>query len=99
MYHGDIRPRYIAVSSDDKNNFILCDRLKHTEDAFELQKKYLKKHKRKVYWSPNVLKSIVNNNREFLGSEYKNEMFSLGLLMLEVGCGHSIQDIYNLQTG
>lgn len=36
MFHGDIRPRYIAISSDRKNQFILCDRLKHSGDAFEL---------------------------------------------------------------
>lgn len=45
---------------------------------------------KKLYWSPNVLKSIGKNDRELIGSEYKNEMFSLGLLMLEIGCGRSI---------
>ena len=68
----------------------MCDRLRHPEDAFELQKKYLNSPDRKVYWSPNVIKSICKNNRDLIGSEYKNEMFSLGLLMLEIGCGKSI---------
>ena len=36
MFHGDIRPRYIAMSSGKEKLFILCDRLKHSEDAYEL---------------------------------------------------------------
>ena len=74
------------MSSDKKNNFILCDRLKHTEDAFTLQQRLLRDPKRRLYLSPSLLKGLISNNRDVIGSEYKNEMFALGLLMLEMAC-------------
>ena len=38
-----------------------------------------------MYLSPSLFKALVTGNKEIAGSEYKNEMFALGLLMLEIG--------------
>lgn len=44
-----------------------------------------------MYVSPCLLKALVTGNRELAGSEYKNEMFALGMLMLEIGCLGDVQ--------
>lgn len=37
-----------------------------------------------------MLKEIYSNSEKFSSDEFKNECFSLGLVLLELGIGHSI---------
>lgn len=95
--HGDLSPGVIFL--DDSNNFVLADRLK-SKARFpqNLIDKLLRKNK--LYIPPEVFRAIKAKDSKALDqvNPFKSDVFSLGMVFLEVGNMVDVTDIYGLHN-
>ena len=47
-----------------------------------------------IYMSPEFYSKLEGNNKEVVLDEFKNDIFSLGITILELGIGHEIKECY-----
>ena len=91
IYHGDIRPELICFDVTD-NAFVLLDRPFGNQDSVELQKKKVASNE-KLFMSPQLFDNIVHDGTRRVNS-LKSEIFSLGMVILDIFFGDWIQDWY-----
>ena len=94
QYHGNIQPLNIAY---DKSTML--SKLIDTTEATgpEMQKKMLDKGL-PIYQSPLTYFHLSLNNINIIPDPVKEDVFALGLTLLEIGNQQSVQDIYNKKT-
>ena len=95
MVHGDVRPMYIDfVEEDSGARCKLLDRMGDPNPPNQVQVKNMKK-KKNLYMSPTLYKCLIQRENKVRHNPYKSDVFSLGVVILEAGLLHSIQDIYD----
>ena len=92
MYHGDMRPSMIGMNKDKKQYFI-NDRLKNQKPADKAQTDNLIDEK-DLYMSPDLYKRIEGNDKDQNFDPQKNDLFSLGMILLQLGTMKSQQNLY-----
>ncbi len=91
--HGDIRPQYIGISHATNQAEIL-DRLADPAPLEKVQTGHIV-NKKNLYMSPELYKKLQGKNKLIKYDPAKNDLYGLGLSILEAGTGHNVQDIYN----
>ncbi len=98
--HGDLQPLYVGWDPE-KNESRLIDKSETlTNDAaiIQAQKNRLISGQ-PLYLSPTMYSNLKKGNTKFQFDRNKEDAFALGLLVLEAGNGHSIQNIYDAKAG
>lgn len=91
--HGDIRPQYIGISHATNQAEIL-DRLADPAPVEKVQTGHIV-NKKNLYMSPELYKKLQGKDKMIKYDPAKNDLYGLGLSILEAGNGRSIQDIYS----
>lgn len=90
---GDLRPLFISVDNQAKE-YKLCDRLKHESDARQAQMNNMISSL-DMYCSPELYNLIKTKEKDISTIDlYKNDTFSLGMILLELGIMEDIQGCY-----
>lgn len=90
--HGDIRPSSIAVLEEGKK-YKLIDRADTSTPAFTTQQNYLYSCK-DLYVTPQTYAALKRNQPKPNENEYKSDVFSFGLCILEAGLKRGVGSIY-----
>lgn len=90
--HGDIRPSSIAVMEEGKC-FKLIDRADSSVSAVQSQLNYIFSGK-EIYLTPQLYNALKKNNMKINHNEYKSDVFSFGLCILEAGLKRGVNAIY-----
>lgn len=96
MVHGDIRPKYISFEPEAET-FKLSDRLGDPTPPNQVQINNYRNNDN-LYVSPLIFEAIIQEKQKLKHNPYKSDIFSLGLIILEVGLGKNIQQIYDLEN-
>ena len=92
LSHGDIRPQLIGYDKS-RNHFEILDRLADPTPIERCQTNNLV-NKKDIYLSPQLYKKLKGKDKSVSYSAQKNDIFALGLTILYLGEGKSVQDIY-----
>ena len=97
--HGDIRPQLIGIDKQPQEDgqlmekdYIL-DRLADPSPLERIQSQNIIL-KRELYMSPEVWKKLQGKDKTAKYNAFANDLYSLGLVMLQAGVKGTIQDIY-----
>lgn len=90
--HGDIRPQLIGYDKQ-QNHFALLDRLSDPTSVERCQTNNIV-NKKDIYMSPELYKKLKGKNKTLTYNAQKNDIFSLGLTLLFLGTGESVQSFY-----
>lgn len=95
MVHGDVRPKYIDFKqADDERPCKLLDRMGDPNPPNQVQLKNMRMNY-SLYMSPSLYKNLAQKESKVRHNPYKSDVFSLGVIVLESGLLHSVQDIYD----
>ena len=92
LAHGDIKPQLIGYDKFN-NHFKILDRLNDMSLIERYQINQIINGK-DIYVSPDLYKKIKSKNKNAQVDYYKNDIFALGLTLLYIGNGTSVQNIY-----
>jgi len=92
LTHGDIRPQYLGYNPQGKEVQIL-DRLADPTPLEKTQASHIIQ-KKPLYMCPELYKKLQGKDKMIKYDPSKNDMYALGLSVLEAGNGQSVQDIY-----
>lgn len=92
LSHGDIRPQLIGFDKQSKH-FEILDRLADPTSIERCQTNNLV-NKKDIYLAPQLYKKLKGKDKGATFNAQKNDIFALGLTILYLGEGKSIQDIY-----
>ncbi len=96
--HGLVNLDHILVL--DQNLFKSCLSERILEHSADLKQNYLDlKNGKDLYLSPEIFTNLSKRNIKFKLNPFKSDLFSLGLVILQLGTLKSIQKIYDKQTG
>jgi hypothetical protein len=95
LKHGDLRPLYIGKDKKTGNHQIL-DRFKDLSDTVRVQQNNLI-NKRDLYMSPQLYKKVGGKVKNQQFNPQKNDAFSLGMSMLQLGTQDHLGDCYQKQ--
>ena len=90
--HGDIRPLNIGYYKAN-NQFQILDRLADPSPLERLQSANIV-NKKELYIAPELFRKLEGSDKTLKYSAYKNDLYALGLTILHLGFGESVQDIY-----
>ena len=96
MSHGDIQPLFLGWDAANMNSKLI-DRLEEpwvTAKTKQVQKNRLLSNQ-PIYQSPIMYSNLKKGNLNFEFDPYKEDVFALGLTILEAGVGQPIQNIYD----
>jgi len=95
-FHGDVRPLHIALSKLEilSKSIDKSDVISSRDKARQVQAQHLIQ-KESLYISPNYYEQIKKNNLKFESNPNKDDVYALGLSILEAGVQSSIQNIYD----
>lgn len=97
MAHGDIRPNFIFFDKIEQK-YVLIDRMKSEKTFLECQRENIDNFQC-LYLAPYVFDNLVIDNFETKFKIYKNDVFSLGLIFLEILEGKEvIQEFYDFEN-
>lgn len=92
LAHSDIRPQLIGYDKQ-RNHFEILDRLADPTPLEKCQTNNMINNK-ELYLSPQLYKKLKGKDKTIAYSAQRNDTFALGLTILYLGEGQSIQDIY-----
>lgn len=92
LAHGDIRPHMIGFDKTI-NRYELLDRLKDPSLIEKYQTNLIASGK-EIFVSPELYKKLKLKNKTTAMDYTKNDIFSLGLSLIFIGTGNSVQNIY-----
>ena len=96
MIHGDIRPKYIFYEKK-KKIYKLVDHLSDPHSPNKIQIDNLRQ-KNKIYMSPVLFESFSFKSKKIRHNPFKSDLFSLGMVILEIGILKNIQSIYDYDS-
>lgn len=91
IVYGEIKPKYIALPNDLSQFYTLLDKLKSKKQQNPNGSSFKKS---KMYISQAMFNSMNGQKEMKKPNPFKSQSFSLGLVILECGLLHSIQNIY-----
>lgn len=91
--HGDIRPSSIAIMEEGKK-FKLIDRADTSIPPFNGQQNYIYTGK-DLYVTPQIFSALKGTQQKPNENEYKSDVFSFGLCILEAGLKRGVNNIYS----
>ena len=92
LAHGDIRPQLIGYDKQ-ANHFQILDRLADPTPVERVQTNNIV-NKKELYLAPQLYKKLKGKDKSVSYNAQKNDVFALGLTILYLGTGKSVQDIY-----
>ena len=92
LAHGDIRPQLIGYDKAN-NHFEIMDRLSNAS-LIERYQGIQMVNGKEIYQSPEFYKKLKGKDKTTKFDYMKNDIFALGLTILYIGTGNSIQNIY-----
>ena len=93
LHHGDIRPKFLGYDKVNNNNAIL-DRLKDPSPIEVTQRNNLMTKNIKTYMSPQLYNKLQGHDKKQKYNVQKNDMWSLGMSVLQLGTMDSVEDVY-----
>ena len=90
--HGDIRPIFIGFNKAT-NTYTILDRLVDPSPLEKLQGNNIV-NKKELFLSPQLFQKLQGKDKTVTYNQFKNDLYALGLTILVVGNGQSVQDIY-----
>lgn len=96
LAHGDIRPQLMGYDKSN-NHFEILDRLADISLIEKCQGNHIVNGK-DIYLSPELYKKLKGKNKSLTSDALKNDIFALGLILVHLGTGNTVQNIY-LPTG
>lgn len=93
MIHGDLRPKYIFLAEHARESSLLLDRMSEEESPARIQLANIRRGDT-LYASPVLYNSLRTQQIRIRHNPFKSEIFSLGLIVLECGVGHSVQEVF-----
>jgi len=91
--HGDIRPSSIAVLEEGKTYKLIDRGDANSASPMQAQLSYIFSGK-EIYVTPQLYSALKKNNLKLNHNEYKSDVFSFGLCVLEAGLKRGIGSIY-----
>lgn len=92
IVHGDIRPMLIGYDRSH-NHYELLDRIIDPSPLERCQSNHIVNNK-ELYMSPELYKKLKGNDKMIIFDPAKNDIFALGLVILNLGIRKSVQNIY-----
>lgn len=92
--HNNLSPHFIALK-DEKNKYRLIDCFEENKNNEEIQIENINS-KKDIYQSPSLFVFLTSNKGSY--NRYKTDLFSLGLILLEMGCLKNVQDFYDFEN-
>ena len=92
--HNNISPPFIALK-EEKHKNRLIDCFVEDKDNEEIQIEYINQ-KKNIYQSPSLFKCLISGQGTY--DRYKTDLFSLGLVILEMACLKSVQGFYDFKN-
>lgn len=92
LVHGDIRPQLIGYDKA-QNYYDLLDRLYDMSPIEKCQSNNIVTNK-DLYLSPDLYRKLRGKDKKIIYSAEKNDIFALGLILVQIGTGRSVQNIY-----
>jgi hypothetical protein len=94
LVHGDIRSEFIYFDPEE-NKYVLSDRLDSLCDMNEAQFSNISLN-HALYMSPLLFNQLITNNLDCVHNHYKSELFSLGMLILDIFADDDLhQSVYD----
>ena len=93
LHHGDVRPKYLGFDKANNNNAVL-DRMKDPSPIEVTQRNNLMTKNIKNYMSPQLYNKLQGHDKNQKYDKQKNDMWSLGMSMLQMGTMDSVEDVY-----
>ena len=87
---------FIAYNPTDKSTKLIDssqDKL-NQKQLLAAQSQKLIQNKGKVYQSPTIFNNLKKKNMNFTYNQNKEDMYALGLTILQLGNGQTVQNIY-----
>ena len=95
IYHGDVRPVLIGLNKANwQTQLILKSDENRTKRVLYQQHVASFNNNKGLYISPMLFDAVMHNKLQYNLDPIKEDVFSLGLVMLEISLGESIQHIY-----
>ena len=99
-FHGDVRPLNWALTRS-----VWESKLIHKEEDISTRANIIQvqmnrqKHGDDLYQSPAMFENMKKKNKDFAFNPNKEDMFATALVLIELGNGESIQNIYKAKDG
>ena len=90
--HGDVRPLTIGLNKDS-NSVQILDRLSNPAPAEQVQNKHIVENK-DLFVSPELYRKLQGKDKTSKYDPFKNDLFGLGLTLLQAGNGEKVQNVY-----
>lgn len=90
--HGDVRPQMIGYDKSI-NSFTLLDRLGDQTNYEKCQSNNIVNNK-ELYMAPELYKKLKGKDKKIVTDAQKNDLFSLGMTVLEVGGDEDVRKVY-----
>lgn len=90
--HGDIRPLYVSLTP--QGDPILNDRLIDPRNPLRINYTHYKKRE-SLYIPPYLFNKFCDKSNDINIDLKKLEVFAVGMLILQTGLLHSVQDVYD----
>ena len=91
IVHGDIRPLTIGLSKD--NQVQILDRLNNPAPVEQVQNKNIVE-KKDLFICPELYRKLQGKDKNAKVDLQKNDLYALGLSLLQSGTGDKVQNIY-----
>lgn len=91
--HGDIRPQYLGHDWNS-GRYMLLDRLKDQSVVEKCQTNRLVANE-EIFMSPELYASLKGKEKNKVFNRQKNDLYALGMSILQLGTGESVKRIYN----
>ena len=96
--YQDVRPNHVGIrnwENSNSNEYELVERLKWPVDAEEANTWYMENEK-PLYCSPLLFEHVATKSKgKCNDNRAKSDLFSIGMTILSLGLGKSVQDCYH----
>ena len=99
-FHGDVRPVYWSLTRSSWESKLVHkpEDVSTRDNVIQVQMNRVK-HGDDLYQSPAMFENMKKKNKSFAFNPNKEDMFATALVLIELGNGESIQNVYKAKDG